>query len=394
MESKGKNSEKKDEATPSDKTTNIKSTDDSILSFQTPGIFGNPTPIYASLGNIYNGIKASSIYGLGTDVLGTRDLINSHITIAKSGIMGSQISPMMVTLESKDKYEEMVKSSEDAKEKIRNENKELKSQIEKLTKSLNELNDDKKVDKTKIKELNDIVIKYNSNENIRHLIDKVHPDAVKLLGESQKFRDAFQNKDTETDVLAIDIRRSTELMLKSKSPELFSIFITELCTQLSEIIKQNWGVFDKFTGDGILAFFPKFYSGDDSILKALKAAEECHNFFALHYNQSRTCFNTVLKEIGLGIGIDSGKAHIVSISGGLTVVGNPVVYACRMSGAKAGETLLNQTAYEKAYPRYSEFFKFVETEIDVKHEGKTIAYQAISNTNKAEITKPIFEEYK
>src|SRR5690606_4988561 len=102
---------------------------------------------------------------------------------------------------------------------------------------------------------------------------------------SNKFKSKFDHgNEVEAVVISIDIRRSTDLMLKAKSPTEYSDFITGLSQKLSQIIIQHLGIFDKFTGDGILAFFPKFYSGDYAILLALLAAEECHKVFKEHYS--------------------------------------------------------------------------------------------------------------
>jgi len=35
--------------------------------------------------------------------------------------------------------------------------------------------------------------------------------------------------------------------------------MTELCFDLETAIKDEFGVFDKFTGDGVLAFFPEIF---------------------------------------------------------------------------------------------------------------------------------------
>lgn len=213
-------------------------------------------------------------------------------------------------------------------------------------------------------------------KKINHILPRICDKAGEKLFTDDDFKKKFDNKHSyETVVLSIDIRRSTELMLKARKPELFSKFITELSEKLSKIIIGNYGIFDKFTGDGILAFFPKFYSGEKAIVRALKAAEECHEVFSEHYSKSRDCFNVFIKDVGLGIGVDYGNVTLVNTNNELTVVGIPVVYACRMSGAKAGETLLNQPAKEELEEQYKNNLKVIESEIDIKNEGKALAYK-------------------
>ena len=58
-----------------------------------------------------------------------------------------------------------------------------------------------------------------------------------------------------------------------------------------------------------------------------------------------------------------------------TLIGAPVVYACRMSSVEAGKTLLNQHAFEILAKNYSDYLKFSETTIMVKNEGETIGYE-------------------
>src|ERR1700730_4336105 len=98
-------------------------------------------------------------------------------------------------------------------------------------------------------------------------------------------------------------------MLKAREPKLFAQFITTLARQLRNEVLENYGIFDKFTGDGILAFFPEFYSGSDAGYFALRAAPTCHKVFASHYEKHRHCFISVLKELGLGIGLDYGQVQ-------------------------------------------------------------------------------------
>lgn len=246
----------------------------------------------------------------------------------------------------------------------------------KLSLALKELSEEKDKSK-KTAELQLLLDQLNSKEKINHIIPRINEEAKEKLFSDENFKSMFDNgKEYYSVVVSIDIRRSTELMLKARRPELFSKFITELSKILSQIIIDNYGIFDKFTGDGILAFFPKFYSGKQAIIRALKAAEECHLAFTEHYNGSRECFNVFIKDVGLGIGIDYGEVTLVNTSSELTVVGIPVVYACRMSGANAGETLLNQPAKEELEFQCPTNLKLSETEIHIKNEGIALAYKA------------------
>src|SRR5207249_2646213 len=117
-------------------------------------------------------------------------------------------------------------------------------------------------------------------------------------------------------VISIDIRRSTDLMLKARTPQDFAAFISNVSIALSRIITSNFGVFDKFTGDGMLGFFPDFYSGKDCGLRVLMAAKQCHLAFSELYRQNWASFDTVLCDIGLGIGIDFGPVNLMQIADG------------------------------------------------------------------------------
>jgi class 3 adenylate cyclase len=271
-------------------------------------------------------------------------------------------------------------ASFDKKIQLEDEINQLKS---KLSVTLKDLETERTDKKEKVTELKGLLSELQSKEKINHILPRICEEAREKLFVDEDFKNKFENGNSyETVVVSIDIRRSTELMLKARKPELFSKFITELSEKLSQAILSNFGIFDKFTGDGILAFFPKFYSGEEAIVRALIAADECHKIFKKHYSDSRNCFNVFIKDVGLGIGIDFGIVTLVNTSNELTVVGIPVVYACRMSGAKAGDTLLNQPAKEELTNICQNNLKVIESEITIKNEGIALAY-------KAEFTKKI-----
>jgi class 3 adenylate cyclase len=219
-----------------------------------------------------------------------------------------------------------------------------------------------------------------AKEQLHFLLNRVCDRAAEELLKTDTLRQKFLDDDQhQAFVMSVDIRRSTELMLKARSPEIFAKFITELCARLSQVVIDSYGVFDKFTGDGVLAFFPDFYSGKDAAHYVVSTADRCHEVFREHYRASRGAFTSVLTDVGLGIGIDYGAVRLVKVADGLTVVGIPVVYACRLSGAPPDLTLVNQPAYEEIRDRFGAHCFISETALEIKHEGKMLAYEIRQN---------------
>jgi class 3 adenylate cyclase len=161
-------------------------------------------------------------------------------------------------------------------------------------------------------------------------------------------------------ILSVDLRKSTELMLRIAPDQAgkYAEVLMRLCERMREAIREELGVFDKFTGDGVLAFFPEFFSGvrRDACYRAIRAAMRCHEAFSQVYRDFWPNLTSVpipgsfeepiANRAGLGIGIDLGRVRLVNVGKELTVVGAPVVYACRLSSsAHAYTTLLNFPAF-------------------------------------------------
>lgn len=262
----------------------------------------------------------------------------------------------------------------------------LRQQIDDKVRALSERNEGAK---RKVEELEKTIGEYKTKDQLGFLLNRVHEDARKLLLDSTDFQKRFlETRECNAVVMSVDIRRSTDLMLKARTPEEFANFITKLCEELNRIVLNSWGVFDKFTGDGILAFFPDFFSGDDAAFYALSAADKCHQAFKAHYHRCRKSFTSILTDIGLGIGIDYGRVHLVQVAGGLTVVGEPVVYACRLSGAPPGVTLANQPAYEILSDRCGGSCFTAERDLEIKHEGRMLAYEVKLNSRQFDPARP------
>jgi class 3 adenylate cyclase len=214
-------------------------------------------------------------------------------------------------------------------------------------------------------------------EQGRLVLDKLSVRAHEAFFSDPTLRDRFlaSKSACAAFVVAMDIRRSAELMLNARSAEHFAEFMAGICEELHGVIRERFGIVDKFTGDGLLASFPEFFSGEDAGYRAISAAHEAHRVFARRYKQHRRSFFTVLADIGLGIGIDYGNIRFMRIAGDLTVVGAPVVYAARLSSAPAGKTVLNQQAYEKIASHCGAFCSTSEIAMDIKHAGRILAYE-------------------
>ncbi|MBR1744732.1 MAG: adenylate/guanylate cyclase domain-containing protein [Fibrobacter sp.] len=253
------------------------------------------------------------------------------------------------------------------KRQIENEKRilEISSRI------LGQINDDKKRNEN-IRELENETLK-------KYLLSRLSQKAQEKKGE-KNFLDVFRlNSNHKSVVVSIDIRDSTQLMLNAKTPELFAEFISDVSEKISKVIKENYGIPDKFTGDGLLCFFSKGYSGEDAIYYALRASAAAHKLFETEYKKHYDKFSVVKADVGLGIGIDYGDVFFAPICQEPTIVGKPVVYACRLSAAPAYHTYLNQPAFECVEKKYSHLYSFDTHTISFKNQGSMVAYDVDLN---------------
>ncbi|MCX5905284.1 MAG: hypothetical protein NTV89_17845, partial [Proteobacteria bacterium] len=118
--------------------------------------------------------------------------------------------------------------------------KTINSLKEELSGKILELKDLEKNDeknKEKIKSLEATHEELVKKEELRYLLTRVNEKAKTKLLESDDFKKLFDdNKICDVVVMAIDIRRSTDLMLKAKTPTHYAEFITSLCKKLTDII--------------------------------------------------------------------------------------------------------------------------------------------------------------
>lgn len=223
------------------------------------------------------------------------------------------------------------------------------------------------------------VVLYKTQNEIHKtlLYGKLRTDYGRTLITSRDFQKYFSKKTCKSFVFTIDIRRSTELMNLAVSSADYVEFISELNKTIREIILHNCGIVDKFTGDGIIAYFTDFYAGTYAGILAIEAAIQCHNAFNTIYEKHLGLFKSPLVRgadgVGFGIGIDYGDIYLDLRDMELFAVGEPIVKACRLASAGAGETLLNQSAYNEVKDK--DFLSLTRIEFTLKHEGRIYAYK-------------------
>lgn len=161
-----------------------------------------------------------------------------------------------------------------------------------------------------------------------------------------------QMSSTDTIVLVADIRKSQDLMTYGLSADFFRDKILEFTTNMRKIIKDNCGVFDKFTGDGFICYFNSHICeqfGKDYYEQFINACKEIMEF-------SNIFFSEWVKHIrklppnssGLTIGVDSGIVKFRDLDNHLFAIGESIVWANRMSSAgEKDEIVLNNIPYHK-----------------------------------------------
>lgn len=260
----------------------------------------------------------------------------------------------------------------------------LQSEVFELTEKSEKTAEDLEAAKQKISEL-------QRQMQVKDLVDRVRKEAKeKILHDEEFSKELLKEELRESFVLSIDIRRSTELMLNAIEPQYFAELMIKLESALSDIIKLNNGIFEKFTGDGILAFFPKFFTGNDAGYYCLRAAIQSHKAFNVIYEKYRSQFKITLLETGLGIGIDFGQIWISTVTTSMNIIGDPVVYACRMSGAPAGKTYINNRAFHELERIYRGHIKTKEAVINITNVGNCMANCLEHFDEVDKISKPVW----
>jgi class 3 adenylate cyclase len=145
-------------------------------------------------------------------------------------------------------------------------------------------------------------------------------------------------------VMAADIRESTTLMKEAVRFELFAKIMDKFVSAVRRGIGTPGGWFDRFTGDGFLAYWivqqgPEAEYQQRFVEAAGNLAHTAHELIELFHARVLEDFRRNSRNlsdgVGLSMGLDAGPGFLVEIAGELTIVGPPVVGAVRMVTAAA-----------------------------------------------------------
>ncbi len=156
--------------------------------------------------------------------------------------------------------------------------------------------------------------------------------------------------DSSTIVVVGDIRHSQDLMTYSMNAEDFSRRMVFFITGTRKALGKYSGFFDKFTGDGFLAYFNEAIcrqSGLNYIECFLEFLREQMEFsISLFRDWVKGIRKLPEKPVGLAIGADFGSVSFQNLSHHLVAVGDAIVWASRMaSSASANEIVVNNPLY-------------------------------------------------
>lgn len=152
--------------------------------------------------------------------------------------------------------------------------------------------------------------------------------------------------DTPTIAILGDIRRSQDLMTYSESPDSFFRFMSDFLSETRRIVDTHLGIFDKFTGDGFVAYFNQYLCGKDdrdALDCFLGFVAEETAFANAHFAQWITEVRKLPdRNVGLAMGADLGKVAFRDMNNHFVAVGDAIVWASRMaSEGAAGEVVMN-----------------------------------------------------
>jgi len=148
-------------------------------------------------------------------------------------------------------------------------------------------------------------------------------------------------------VLFADIRGFTRFSERYPPTEVVEV-LNLIFAELTKVVFEYGGTFDKYLGDAIMAFFGAPISHGDDPLRAVSAAMAMQSVFQELIERN---VHPGLHDLGLGIGINTGEAIVGNVGServmDYTVIGDVANVASRFQEiAGKGQVIIGQTTYE------------------------------------------------
>ncbi len=195
---------------------------------------------------------------------------------------------------------------------------------------------------------------------------------TKLVDKSEDFLNSLAPDKLEFAILSIDIADST-LLSTVMSPEKYSRLIRTILFELSRVVPKFHGYVLKYTGDGLIAYFPA-----PSFIRMNDLAIDCALTMHLLIYKG---INPILKDEGyqpidIRIGIDSGEAYIETIGSPEAkqhrdIIGSVVSLANKIQSiAGVGEIALGDTTLRNLHTMWRENCKEINIETEWPYKGQ------------------------
>jgi class 3 adenylate cyclase len=194
-----------------------------------------------------------------------------------------------------------------------------------------------------------------------------------------------------------DIRKSQDLMTYAADADSFSEHIVSFIEKTRALIDEHCGIFDKFTGDGFLAYFNEDVcrsAGVNFIDSFIGFVREEGEFAASLFDEwGRTVRKLPPSPVGLAMGADVGVVQFRDLRDHLVAVGDTIVWASRMSSVgRAGEVIVNNRLFNALRDRPGCSFedRTGETKAGETFLSRALAVNQTMSSEKQMFTRPSF----
>lgn len=197
-------------------------------------------------------------------------------------------------------------------------------------------------------------------------------DICKFIDKSEEFLESLSINELKFVIMSVDIVGSTKMAIQLE-PKKYAKLISTTLYEMSEIIPLFHGYVLKYTGDGLIAYFPEpgFITKNDLSIDCALTINR------LVYKGLNSVFrNRDYPNIGIRIGLDSGEAFIKTIGSPRAkqhkdIIGEVVSLAAKIQNlAKPGEILIGEVTARNLHTMWREICEEIKLHDDWPYKIK------------------------